>query len=229
MKLKYGVGINDADYVTEIRKRYKDNEGKKRKLTVWRCKVFERWSNILYRCYAKKANITNPTYEGVTVCNEWLTFSNFKQWVESQPYENMELDKDILLFNNKEYCPEACRFVPKYVNRLLTLHGNARGLWPVGVSKKGLSPRQVNESERPFVTTISLNGVFTQLGRKKTPMEAHKVWQLAKAEAIDNVVEKWRFDSASNHCFRDDVAQALWSRSNILRRDAESGVETIKL
>jgi hypothetical protein len=226
-----GVGINDADYVTEIREYYIDVNGKKRTRLLWRCGIFERWSNMLYRCYSEKGIIENPTYKGVLMCDQWLTFSNFKRWVETQPYSNtnMELDKDILITGNKQYSPEACVFVPKYINIMFTLRGNDRGDWPLGVNKKGLSPRQVNESPKPFVATISIEGNKRQIGRHETPLGAHKIWQLAKADAIDHTVLKWQFDSASNHSFRQDVAEALWLKSDTLRENARNNIQTFKI
>lgn len=230
-RILFGVGINDANYVTETRLIIRDDKGKKiGSKRVWRCEIFERWANMLYRCYSKDSKLKNPTYSGVvTLCAEWLKFSNFKRWVVSQAYTGMELDKDILIQGNKEYSPVACAFVPSYINCMLTLHGNARGEWPIGVHKAGLSPRQVNISQNPFIATISIGGKKMTVGRRRTPSEAHQIWQLTKADAIDKSVQKWKFDSSSNHSFRSDVAEALWAKADLLREQARLGIETIEI
>lgn len=66
MKLVYGVGIND---VTEI---------------VRNCPYYKKWVGMLGRCYNPKKQAERSTYHGVTVCDEWLTFSNFKTWMQKK-------------------------------------------------------------------------------------------------------------------------------------------------
>jgi glycosyltransferase involved in cell wall biosynthesis len=102
----YGIGINDADYEIYLR----DINGKR-----ILCPYYRKWTDMIRRCY--KPN--NASYNGVTVNPIWHRFSNFKKWMEEQPYwfdENMELDKDILIEGNREYGPDACVFIPKKVN-----------------------------------------------------------------------------------------------------------------
>lgn len=57
-----------------------------------------------------------PTYEGCTVCDEWLYFSNFKKWFDENYIEGFQLDKDIIIRGNKVYSPQTCCFVPKEIN-----------------------------------------------------------------------------------------------------------------
>lgn len=109
-----GIAFNDADYevnTTEL------VDGKRK--TVWRCPYYQRWVNMLDRVYLKN----RPAYVGVTVCDSWLNFSNFKSWMEKQDWEGKELDKDV--FGGKQYSPENCIFLHKKVNMLAVL-GEAR-------------------------------------------------------------------------------------------------------
>lgn len=106
-KMLFGVGINDADYPVTTNK-----DGKSVS-----CPFFSKWSWMLYRCYDPVTLNNNPRYRGCFVCDEWLTFSNFKKWMEAQEWEGMELDKDIIIEGNKTYCPEACAFVHLRTNR----------------------------------------------------------------------------------------------------------------
>ena len=106
-----GVGINDSP--TPIIKF--EREGVKRKV-VWKCPFYSRWHNMIHRCYNK--NYPKGYYGKVTVYSEWLIFSKFKSWMESQDWEGKHLDKDIL-GDGKEYSPEKCCFVPARINTLI--------------------------------------------------------------------------------------------------------------
>ena len=102
----YGVAVPDYDY--SIR-RYKGDK------VVWTCPYFQRWANMIARCYSSKQREYTPSYAGVTVCEDWLRFSNFKSWMEQQDWEGKELDKD-LLGDGKFYSPETCCFISKRLN-----------------------------------------------------------------------------------------------------------------
>ena len=71
LKLVCGKGINDATY--EVTKNKRAN-GKTK--TYWRCKFYDTWRSMITRCYHPKAITT--AYNDCSVCEEWLTFSNFK-------------------------------------------------------------------------------------------------------------------------------------------------------
>lgn len=64
----------------------------------------------------------HPTYEKVTVCEEWYNYQNFAKWYEENYYvvegDIMCLDKDIIKPYNKNYSPENCCFVPNRLNEI---------------------------------------------------------------------------------------------------------------
>lgn len=124
---RYGIGIVGLEVTT-------DSNGKP--LDSYTC-----WSDMLRRCYSEKYKKGLPTYEGVTVCDEWLFYPNFKKWYDENYYEiegqRMELDKDILHKGNKVYSPNTCIFVPHNINSMITKRSNYRGKYPIGVTKSG--------------------------------------------------------------------------------------------
>ena len=173
-KLVYGVGINDADYVTQRFETIGCADGKQK--LVWKCLFYQTWSDMLKRCYSEKYQEKKPTYRGCTVSDAWLTFSNFKNWMEKQDFEGEHLDKDLLFEGNKTYSADTCVFVSRMVNNFTTDREAARGEWMIGVSwHKGMSKFK-SDCRNPFTKKGEYLGLFT------SELEAHQVWLKRKLE-----------------------------------------------
>ena len=179
-KLVYGVGINDADYVLVIYKEFPRTNGKQNRKLIWRCPFYDRWAAMLGRCFSNKFKTVCPTYKDITCCEEWLTFSNFKSWMEQQDWEGKHLDKDLLVYQNKTYSPETCVFITGNINSFITKRQASRGDYPLGVSYKEKSNDMVNERFNCYRASISMGSYSKYLGNFSTIEEAHKAWQLAK-------------------------------------------------
>ena len=169
-KLVCGMGINDADYV--VRPKISGRRVQNR--------IYSTWVDMLTRCYSEKSKKVRPTYEGCWVCEEWLVFGNFKRWMDSQDYENKQLDKDILIIGNKNYSPEKCVFVSRQVNTLLNNRRAARGSCRQGV---------VLRSSGVFYAQINTYGRTKHLGIRKTEAEAYALYVPAKAAYIREVAD----------------------------------------
>lgn len=165
-KALYGIGINDADYITMT-----SVNGK-----IVSCSYYTRWKDIFKRCYSDKFHIKRPTYKGCSVCDEWLIFSNFKAWMEAQDWEGKSIDKDVIKPGNKVYSPENCCFISKELNNLLCDHGAARGEYPVGVSW--------SEERKKFQSKVMYNGKQIPLGRFTEEKEASNAYVKAKVKII---------------------------------------------
>lgn len=177
-KLVYGVGVNDADYVTQMFEvdysGRKPSGGYKQKL-VWVCPFYIVWADMLKRCYSDKHHEKRPTYKGCSVDKDWLVFTNFKSWMEKQDYEWKQLDKDILYEGNKVYSPESCVFVSSAVNIFVVECGKSRGECPIGV--------HWHKSAGKFKAQIRVKGGNQKhLGLFTCQQEAHKAWLAAKLE-----------------------------------------------
>jgi hypothetical protein len=157
-KLVCGVGINDADYNVCRR----EVVGGKYKI-VWACPFYLTWKEMLRRCYDPLLHKRQPTYSECSVCNEWIYFSKFKAWMENQDWQGKELDKDILVSDNKFYSPETCVFVLSKVNLFLSEKFKSIDHLPTGVwLEKNSKYRATGNGET--------------LGRYNTPEQAHQVW-----------------------------------------------------
>lgn len=174
-KLVYGVGVNDSENQTSVCK-VKTVEGKRIYNRLWKCPYYERWVNMLQRCYSNEFLNRNPSYLNCIVCEEWLTFSNFITWMEQQDHEGKHLDKDLLYNGNKIYSPETCVFVDQRTNKFVLEKAGKVSPYPVGVYFEKARQKYVAECTDPF----GVNGKF--IGRFDTPEEAHKAWQAKKHE-----------------------------------------------
>jgi hypothetical protein len=165
-QLVYGVGINDADYVTRPR-----INGRR---VI--CPFYGKWMNMLARCYNPKYQAKQPTYIGCTVAEDWLTFSSFKAWMEKQDWEGKHLDKDLLEDGNKVYSPENCIFVSRAINNLLTDSAGKRGVYPQGVS--------ISKCSGKYAAQCKVNGRVKHLGYFNTIAEAETTYLTFKAGVL---------------------------------------------
>ena len=162
-----GVGCNDVGFQIAI-----DSK------SIWQ---YQLWMNMLQRAFDAKFKLRHPSYQDVTVCDEWLSFANFFSWVNREvDYMGrpvgFELDKDILMRGNKTYSPEACSFVPQPVNKLLMGSGAVRGDFPVGVCFHNLVGK--------FVVQLSVDGKQKTLGYYNNPEDAFAAYKVAKEAQI---------------------------------------------
>ena len=53
-KLVYGVGVNDLGYRTQVYEDVTKDGGRRIQKTVFQCKYYAAWKEMLRRCYSKK-------------------------------------------------------------------------------------------------------------------------------------------------------------------------------
>lgn len=169
--LYHGVGIDDSGKRNAI---YKGSK------LAWINPCFQRWKSMLKRCYGP-SGINDKSYLDATVCDQWLYFSAFEQWMLSQDWEGKELDKDFLSLERKLYSPKTCAFVQKEINYFLGSSPSRKGEWPLGVS--------FDKSRNKYTAYVSIANKSTGLGRFKTPFEAHLAYQKAKLRVGVDLLE----------------------------------------
>ena len=208
IRLCGGLGVNDADYQVTT---YIVSQGKRKR--VWICPYYARWKCLMERLGPYN---TQVAYIGRSCCEDWTYFSKFKGWMESQIWEGLHLDKDILKPGNKVYSPETCAFVPHWINTLFMTNTHRKGDYPLGValSYKGLYRAQVSSV---------LTNTNVHLGMHVDPFSAHKAWQEGKIGQIKQAVKIYQQES----CFREDVMIAILSRVDVLKEDLKNNRETI--
>lgn len=157
-----------------------------------RTKEYTAWSSMLARCYTK--SIINGEnhyhrYEDVEICDEWLLFENFYEWLHSQEnfdkwtlFDKGVVDKDILIKNNKIYSPNTCCLVPQNINMLFAKSNKTRGKCPIGVTYK--------TRDNVFEVQCNVNGKETYLGRRNTPEQAFLLYKPFKENLIKQVAQE---------------------------------------
>lgn len=170
-RLICGVGINDAKYKVTQTKMI--NGVRKR---VWICPYYGYWLRMINRCYSPSGLKNKPTYSNCSVCEDWLTFSNFRVWMEKQDFQGKQLDKDILFPENKVYSPETCIFVYNRVSSFILDAKDSRGEFPIGVSWAGHACKFRAECSNPLTKRVEKLGYFN------CPQEAHTAWLTRKLE-----------------------------------------------
>ena len=165
-KLVYGFGVNDADYAVK--------SGPANAQSC--CPFYASWSGMIERCHSKKWLIKNPTYEGCSVCNEWLTFSKFRSWMEKQDWQGKHLDKDILFEGNKIYSPETCVFISPLTNTFANDYKNGRGKYLIGTDKHAQCNKFRSRCSNPFTGENEYLGLFL------FERDAHMAWKRRKLQ-----------------------------------------------
>lgn len=192
-KLVQGIGINDYNGKVLV------NGKAINSYAVWR--------SMLCRCYSSYYHGEKPTYIGCSVCDEWKYFTNFKNWYDENYVEGFVLDKDILIEGNKVYSADTCRFVPPYLNSLLTDHRNARGEFPIGVRPQKVSSvfGRVNESYQANCS----NGYGKQLTKTFKSVEEASVWY---SETKQRIVKEQATRAFLENAIKTDIYLALVRR-----------------
>lgn len=174
MRLIFGVGINDADYVTEP-----TINGKR---TI--CPIFMVWRGMIERCYSNSFQKRHQTYIGCYVVKEWLRFSKFSAWMKAQDWQGKELDKDLILTGNKIYCPEYCCFVDSMTNSFTISCAANRGEYLVGVNWHKKMAKFRAQCRNPFTKKRE------HLGYYDNEKDAHFAWLQRKREIACHLAEK---------------------------------------
>ena len=167
----YGVGVVGVNSISTNQKPHQEY-------------VF--WNSMLQRCYDLSYQLKRPTYIGCTSSNNFKYYPYFKDWCNKQVgfgNKGWCLDKDILVKGNKLYSEDTCCFVPREINSLFALSGNARGLNPIGV--------QFNLEEGNYSARVSRDGKHCHIGTYETKEDAFLWYKEAKELHIKSVAKRW--------------------------------------
>ena len=140
---------------------------------------YSTWAGMILRCYDNAYQEKHPSYKGCTVAKEWHSFSNFETFFDENYIEGHQLDKDILYPGNKIYSKDNCRFVPSYINSLLSVPKVNKAL-PLGVTRSG----------NKFLVRVSILGKKKKVGLFCDPIEAFQAYKIAKENHVKAIAKR---------------------------------------
>lgn len=150
-------------------------------------KNYSTWRSMIQRCYGP---YDRPTYEGCSVCSEWLNFQKYSDWfflTYKEGYK-LQLDKDILSGGHgKVYSPSTCCWVPSKINSLLTERTNCRGDCPLGV--------YYNKTQGMYIAQLAYEGRSSGskiVGRSYDMYEAFSMYKEAKERRFLEYAEEFK-------------------------------------
>jgi len=181
-KIIYGEGINDLHS--------RDKNGNVRI-------SYDKWRKMIVRCYSEGELKKHITYINCYVCEEWKTYSNFKKWFDENYVSGYELDKDLLIKNNKIYSPQTCCFIPHRINSILTKSNSTRGKNPIGV--------YFNKSKGGYTASVCENKYRFNSPVFKTKDDAFNAYKKEKERYIKEVANEYY----NKRLITEDVFNAL--------------------
>lgn len=206
MKLVYGVGVNDLDYVV-----YKESsttvEGNRVRKQEWVCPFYCAWVGMLKRCYSKKYKQEHLSYVDVVCTEDWFYASKFKSWMQEQDWEGKQLDKDIIVPNNKLYSPSTCAFVSSVTNSYILDSKSSRGEWLLGVYWNKANRKFTAQCRNPFTKKNEYLGLFD----KET--ETHEAWRKRKHE-LAQLVAATETDTRVVEALKKRYSYEEWYKHN---------------
>lgn len=138
------------------------------------------WKNMERRCYYKDdSGYSNYGAKGITVSEEFKTFSIFRDWYINNQYGNfdLELDKDCKSVNlniPKIYSKDTCILIPAEINTFLSTIG--KGIYDTGHDTYCVRIRRNDE----------------RLNKNFKSIESAKEFKLQKdIEYITHLIEKY--------------------------------------
>ena len=148
--------------------------------------AYDKWRNMLGRCYSP-TDVGYKRYggRGVFVCREWHNFQNFADWYYKykKKEDGWNLDKDILVKGNLEYCPEKCCIVPRQINMAVVSRISDRGAYAIGVS--------YNKRDNTFSMQVQIGQGRAIHTRHKTEEQAFLAYKDAKETQLLSLAYEW--------------------------------------
>lgn len=105
-------------------------------------KEYSIWAGILERLFCPISLKKRPTYEQVSICEDWLNFQIFAEWYTSLPQHQFnieyrwEIDKDLCKYFTRSkghYSKETCFLLPSIINTSMLITNRDGCPYPLGV------------------------------------------------------------------------------------------------
>ena len=188
----YGIDkINDNDT-------YIGKNGKKELLKTY---IYDRWRNMLDRCYSNEQNSNYILYSECSVCDEWHSFYNYYIWFKQNMWGNniaYQVDKDFLIKGNKIYSPTTCLLVDNKINSTI-IKTNSKEKHYVGVYKL---------KNNKFYCRVRVKNKRISSNQFDSEIEAYNEYVRIKEAYIKELADEYK---EKYHDFPDKLYNAMYS------------------
>lgn len=175
-------------------------------------KIHVMWSGLLDRVVIQGSSDKKryAAYQGCSICDRWLNFSNFCEDVLGMWYdcdEQLDIDKDIKYKGNKEYSPDKCLLVPHGINLLFSHWKGGKGVnHQVGIRYR-ISGKGKETWEVKPCGVCAFDGKFRTGTNKnfKNEKDAGEYYRNIKHEYVKKVLKSYEGkipDYVMNYCLK---------------------------
>lgn len=150
--------------------------------------AYQKWQNMLERCFTPTTEQMRLCYEDVTICSEWFNYQNFAEWAKKQVgygRRDWAMEKDLLIKGNRHYAPDHCCFLPMELNNQMLKSQATRGSYPIGVNLHKANGKFIAHCTRQDSTS-------THVGIYASATEAFSAYKNAKESRLRYLAEKWK-------------------------------------
>lgn len=156
-----------------------------------------KYGNMVSRC-SEKFQANHKAYIGCSLSEEWKDRNNFIEWFRESVYliksiqgeiSKLQVEKDILIKDNKIYGPGRCLLVPIYINNYFTQKDSKLGL-------PGVTETRLKNGGVKYTANIRdfLGEQNRLIGRFYTPEAAHREYLKEKNRQLQEVVIPYFID-----------------------------------
>lgn len=148
--------------------------------------AYNRWKNMLARCYDEQIRAKQPAYNDCTVHPDWHNFQTYAEWFYNNPYykKGWNVDKDLLVFGNRQYGPDTCVLLPAEINSAMQMRVSKEDGLPNGVKMNSSCPHL-------FEASSSLFNKKTYLGLYSSVDEAANAYKSFREDHIKDLVSRY--------------------------------------
>lgn len=144
---------------------------------------------LIQKAYQTRRNIqmrirNRSSYADCKLSDEWEDKDRFLKWFKNNYKEGWQLDKDLMVKNNKIYGAKECVYIPEELNKMFS--SNPKGKYLQGVSKTNCGR---------FDSSIMERGKTKYLGTFTSEEDAHKRAMQARLNYQYNTVLKYHNDT----------------------------------
>lgn len=146
------------------------------------------WWGIFRRCYEERSLVKAPLYRGCYVDESWYNFQTFAHWLRTRKQAGMgwQIDKDLLIYGNKEYSESTCCLLPPEINTFLAYSRSTNK------TTSNLPGVYWDNKSGKYRGIITFKNKRENLGLSSDPYELYALYKEAKERQAKLLGSEWK-------------------------------------